>query len=136
MAAQYLSYEEYVEYGGAEMPAAAYDRLEFAARKKIDRVTERRVAAMAEVPEVVKRLMYELITIGSAAGASESIVSPALSSYTTDGYSESYQNTGDVEYVAKVESALISDYLSGETDDHGVPLLYVGVDVCSCAMIR
>lgn len=133
MAAMYLTQEEYTAYGGKEMDIAAYTRLEYAARKKIDRVTFQRVQAMAEVPEAVKRLMYELISIEGAAGVSEGIITPAISSFSTDGYSEYYQNTRTKEYVADAENTLIYDYLSGERDDSGVPLLYMGVDICSCA---
>lgn len=124
----YLTQSEYMAYGGETTDAAAYSRLEYGARKNVDRMTQKRVAAMAAVPEVVKRLMFELITIDAAAGITKGIVTPALSSFSTDGYSESYQETGAQEYVTQAENSLIIDYLATETDDNGVPLLYLGVD--------
>lgn len=132
MAAMYLTQAEYGAYGGVDMDIAAYGRLEYAARKRIDRETFGRVGAMAQTPEAVKRLTYELINIEQAAGISQGIQKPALSGYSTDGYSETYANTGAMDYVTEAESLLILQYLSGEKDDAGVPLLYRGVDICSC----
>lgn len=48
--ANYLTYEEYKELGGA-LAQTDFFRLEFSARKRIDYLTNSRVQGMAEVPE-------------------------------------------------------------------------------------
>ena len=55
----YLSYEEYLAYGGT-MAEADFNLAEFRARKRIDRLTDSRVAAMEAVPEAVKLAMTSI----------------------------------------------------------------------------
>lgn len=124
----YLSLQEYIRYGGnISVTAIDYDRLEYAARKKVDVHTFGRVKGMKAVPEAVKRLIFELInaTLVSTATANTNPVA----SFSTDGYSETYVNTHTTEYLgysSKKERAMIYEYLAGETDDNGIPLLYCG----------
>ena len=51
----------------------------------------------------------------------------AVTSFSNDGYSETYADPLTRERVKEIECELISEYLSEETDDHGTPLLYLGV---------
>ena len=112
--------------GKEEMTDDTFARCEFRARKKIDRVTQNRVARMAEVPESVKMLMVELVTLESTQGAAL-MDNQAVTSFSNDGYSETYADPLTAERVMEIEQDLIQEYLSGETDDTGTPLLYLGV---------
>lgn len=124
----YLSYDEYKGYGGTASNAE-FTALEFRARKRIDRLTASRVQNMREVPEAVKLCMMSLIGIDSKAGVEAQASNPVVTSFNTDGYSETYGKALSVEDADKSMSASIRSMLYGETDDNGVPLLYRGVEV-------
>ena len=122
----YLTYEEYTAYGGT-LSSADFSAAEFKARKRIDRMTDCRVQEMAAVPEAVKRCMYALINLDSAAGASAQISNPTVTSFSTDGYSESYGHALSAEDAEAAMAREIQTDLYGEINDFGVPLLYRGV---------
>lgn len=125
--AQYLTYAEYRSYGGTASNTD-FTMLEFRARKRIDRLTASRVQNMVTVPEAVKLCMMSLIGIDSKAGAEAQVDNPVVTSFNTDGYSESYGKALSVEDADKTMSASIRSMLWGETDDNGTPLLYRGLD--------
>ncbi len=125
--AQYLTYAEYQNYGGTAS-TTDFTMLEFRARKRIDRLTASRVQNMETVPEAVKLCMFSLIGIDSKAGAEAQVDKPVVTSFNTDGYSESYGKALSVEDADKTMSASIRSMLWGETDDNGVPLLYRGLE--------
>ena len=108
----YLTYDEYVAYGGT-LDEADFALAEFKARKRIDYLTDSRVEKMAEVPEAVKLAMVSIIKADSAVGVDAQAGAPLVASFTTDGYSESYGSAAELLYGVK--------------DDNGVPLLYRGV---------
>lgn len=112
--------------GKADMDSAAFSRAEFRARKIVDRLTQGRVKAMREVPEAVKMLMVELITLEETQGA-DVTENQAITSFSNDGYSETYADPLTIERVKELEENLILEYLSDEVDDTGTPLLYLGV---------
>lgn len=112
--------------GKADMDDAAFSRNEFRARKLVDRLTQGRIKKMAQVPEAVKQLMVELVTLESTQGA-ETVNGQRVTSFSNDGYSETYATPLTGEQVKEIECDLISEYLSEETDDEGTPLLYLGV---------
>ena len=117
----------YMQNGGkAGMPDAAFSRNEFRARKLVDQRTQGRVKSMTQVPEAVKRLMVELVTLESTQGA-ELIENQAVTSFSNDGYSETYADPLTADRVKEIEIDLVEEYLSGEVDDDGTPLLYLGV---------
>ena len=124
----YLCYNEYKGYGGTASNTE-FTALEFRARKRIDRLTASRVQNMSEVPEAVKLCMMSLIGIDSKAGVEAQANNPVVTSFNTDGYSETYGKALSVEDADKAMSASIRSMLYGETDDNGVPLLYRGVEV-------
>lgn len=129
MTAPYLTYAEYAGYYGGTLPEAEFTLAEFRARKRIDYLTDSRVAAMAEVPEAVKLCMLQIIAVDSKFGPEAQVNSPVAASYNTDGYSESY-GAPEVQLAAAMKSleASIRGMLCGELDDRGVPLLYRGLD--------
>lgn len=112
--------------GKADMDSAAFSRAEFRARKIVDRFTMGRVKAMSEVPEAVKMLMVELITLEATQGA-DVAENQAITSFSNDGYSETYADPLTMERVKELEETLVLEYLSDEVDDTGTPLLYLGV---------
>lgn len=122
----YIDLTYYQANGGREMTEAAFSRSEFRARKLVDRLTQGRVKSMTKVPEAVKRLMVELVSLEESQGA-ELTQQQAVTSFSNDGYSETYADPLTGERVKEIECDLISEYLSDEVDDNGVPLLYLGV---------
>ena len=122
----YIDRAYYVENGGTEMDDAAFSRNEYRSRKVLDRVTQNRVTKMAQVPEAVKRLMVELVTLEATQGAAV-LENQPVTSFSNDGYSETYAQPLTAETVRQLEMDLIVDYLAEETDDEGTPMLYLGV---------
>lgn len=124
----YLTYDEYLEYGGT-LEETAFNRLSYKASRKIDRMTFNRLQNDTEINEPVKRLMFELIgVIGNNDTTSESY-SPAIASEGNDGYSVSYASTGFLSPDAadkKVDS-LIEEYLQFEKAQNGQYLLSCGL---------
>lgn len=123
----YIDIAYYKENGGeGTMTDAAFSRNEFRARKVVDRLTQGRVKNMAKVPEAVKRLMVELVGLEANQGA-ELLQHQAVSSFSNDGYSETFAEPLTEERVKEIEHRLVNEYLSEEVDDSGIPLLYLGV---------
>lgn len=122
----YIDLKYYRENGGKEMTDAAFSGAEFRARKMVDRLTQGRVKGMAVVPEAVKRLMVELVTMETTQGAAV-LNNQAVTSFSNDGYSETYADPLTRDRVKEIEYSLISEYLADEADDNGTPLLYLGV---------
>lgn len=124
----YIDYEFFQENGGSSgVTSATFARNEFRARKLVDKATQNRVARMLEVPESVKLLMVELIRMEETQGA-QLMESQPVTSFSNDGYSETYADPLTADRVKELEFELIDQYLAGEHDDNGVPLLYLGVD--------
>ena len=125
----YLTYAEYLSYGG-DLSETDFTLFEFRARKRIDYWTDCRVQNMASVPEAVKLCMMQVIKFDEKFGVDAQADNPAVASFNTDGYSESYGSAS--EQAASAGAALYSavkSLLYGETDDNGTPLLYRGLDL-------
>lgn len=125
---QYLTYAEYAAYGG-DLPDINFRSLEFKARKRIDYLTDSRVQNMVSVPEAVKLCAYVLIGMENSVGRNAQATSPNVTSFNTDGYSETYGQLMDVDTASNQMNAVVKEYLYGENDDNGVPLLYRGLDL-------
>ena len=104
---------------------ASWNAAMYRAEKIIDRYTFNRIRSMASVPEAVKRLECDLTAVELS--VAESVNGEKLKSFNNDGYSESYE-VMSAEDARKLEEQMVIDYLSGEKDDSGTPLLYLGVD--------
>lgn len=126
MHAQYITYNEYQEYGGTLGPAE-FMQAEFDARKRVDRLTDMRVRDMAVIPDDVKRCMMSLIKIGTSSGAEAQISNPTVTSFNNDGYSESYGHALSAEDADRAMDSIIKSDLYGVLNDYGIPLLYRGV---------
>lgn len=123
---QYLTYSEYQTYGGT-VSEAEFAPLEFKARKAVDYATDCRVQAMDAVPEAVKMCMYSIMNVIAVTGTEAQATNPVVTSFSTDGYTESYGHAMDSTDSGAAVNSLISQMLYGENDDNGVPLLYRGV---------
>ena len=73
----YLTYEAYQACGGT-MSEADFIQAEFRARKRIDWLTDNRVAGMSEVPEAVKQAMLTIIRVDGAVGADAQARTPLV----------------------------------------------------------
>lgn len=124
----YIDLTYYLQNGGKEgMTDAVFSRNEYRASKLVDKQTQGRIKTMTEIPESVKRLMVELVSFEATQGA-ELTEHQAVTSFSNDGYSETFADPLTGERVKEIECNLISEYLAEEVDDNGVPLLYLGVD--------
>lgn len=123
----YLTYEEYAEMGGTAAEAA-FPRLEYMARKRIDRYTQNRVKAMQEVPEAVKRCIVELVNAMGVTDPTKTASEAPLSGFSNDGYSESYSEPMTAQVQENNLYGIVRSMLSGELDENGTPLLWLGVD--------
>lgn len=121
----YMTYGEYVSYGGSA-DQTAFPLLEFKARKQIDYLTANRVQNMETVPEAVKLCMVSIMNMDQASGAEAQATNPQMTSFNNDGYSESYGNALSADDTEKQIRKTITAMLFGEVDDNGVPLLYRG----------
>ena len=127
--AQYLTYAQYIAWGGT-LSESAFGLAEIKARARIDAMTQGRVAYMASVPEQVQAAMMEIIQVDGTYSASAQAAAPVAASFTTDGYSESYGSAESrTAAIEKQLTASVETLLDGVTDDEGVPLLFAGVPV-------
>lgn len=125
---QYLTYAEYAAFGGS-LSEIDFRPLEFKARKRIDYLTDSRIQNMVSVPEAVKLCTYILIGMENSVGRNTQATSPNVTSFNTDGYSETYGQIMDADTASVQMTAIVKEYLYGENDDNGVPLLYRGLDL-------
>lgn len=122
----YLTYDRYKQLGGT-LDTAAFTLAEFKARKRVDYLTASRVQRMAEVPEAVTLCVFALIGLESSIGTEAQISNPLVTSYNTDGYSESYGNIPTIAESDAIMNKTVRTYLADEKDDKGTPLLFRGV---------
>ena len=101
---------------------------EFKARSRIDWMTLARVQNMGTVPEEVKMAMMVIMKVDAKYSSGSQVDSAIVSSFSTDGYSESYG--GVSEQAANAENQVnkeVRRMLFGVLDDYGVPLIYLGL---------
>lgn len=133
----YLTYEEYVNYGGT-LEETAFNQLEFEARSQVDWWTFNRLQNETEYPEAVKRCVFKLISLiqqqqqamvidgqndvsGKQAG---------IASESNDGVSTSYNTLSAKEAVDSIKEEIptvIQMFLQGVRNSLGHKLLYRGV---------
>ena len=123
----YLTYAEYTAMGGT-ISQAAYNRLEFKARKIIDQYTYGRLMALETQSESVKTAMFELVGLVQKSDVT-STDSKQISSESVGDVSTSYAAVTIASFEQlKAESLdVIGSYLSEEKLEDGTPLLYMGV---------
>lgn len=122
----YLTYAEYTQLGG-KLGASDFTLAEFKARKRIDGLTLSRVQNMQSVPQAVKMCCMAIIAVESKSGFEARAITPAVASFNTDGYSQTFSHQSPEETETGLNN-IVRTYLCGEQDDSGVPLLYRGLD--------
>lgn len=127
--AQYLTYDEYAAYGG-DLSEQDFVLEEFAARKLIDKMTLCRVQGMEVIPEEVKLAVMRIIKYNQRYSSAAQADNAIVSSYNTDGYSESYGGVSEQTENARNQLMReVSDLLFGvPSGDSGGHLRYLGVD--------
>lgn len=133
----YLTYNEYIEYGGT-LEETAFDQLEFEARAKIDWWTFNRLQKDDTYPETVKRCMFKLIKLIEDKQkamnlnpiAEDGSINVGIASESNDGVSTSYNilSAHDIVNMLQKEfETTIQMYLNGVRNSLGRKLLYRGV---------
>ncbi len=143
----YLSYDEYVEYGGT-LEEAAFRDFEYDAESEINWFTFNRLKRPewedALRSEDLKRCMYQLIRIKqledelvsqSSGGAGWGVgwkKEPGITSQSNDGVSVTYNTLSSGELMAyfngsKTKEDIVSRYLGNIVNDLGRNILYRGV---------
>lgn len=125
----YLTYDEYKEYSpDSTLSEPNFVLSELKARKRIDYLTANRVQGMKEIPVDVKLCMVTLINLENSIGVEKQAEKPAVSSFSTDGYQETYSSiASNATDINKTLNDSVARLLYGVRDDNGVELLYRGV---------
>ena len=129
---QYLTYDEYRDFGGT-LTEASFNLLEISARCQIDLRTQNRLVNETEIPSKVKLCVLHLIDkIYSYANASNN-VNGNIASENTDGYSVSYVTANQIQEIIKSKNVELQDIMI--TDLYGVvvngeSILYDGIRYC------
>lgn len=133
----YLTYEEYLRYGGT-LDETAFQQLEFEARAVVDWWTFNRLQNEETYPEAVKRCIYKLIQLIANkqqamvvdGQSSDETVKPGIVSESNDGVSTSYNTLSAKEAIDTMQAevaATIQLYLNGVKNSLGHKVLYRGV---------
>ena len=134
----YLTYDEYVNFGGITLEEPAFQQLEFEARSIVDWWTFNRLHKEENYPEALKRCMFKLISLlqdkqrATAVDPETSSLSikPGIASESNDGVSTSYNTLSAKEAVDTIQKELdntIQTYLKGVQNSLGHKLLYRGI---------
>ena len=135
----YLTYDEYLEFGGT-VEETAFDNLEFEARTVIDWWTYNRLQNDEEYPEAVKRCMFKLINLIIAKQQAQflkdngtvntDVTESGIIQQSNDGVSTTYNIMSASEIIAQsgedVKST-IRMYLQNVRNSLGRKVLYRGL---------
>ena len=91
----YLTYLEYQEMGGT-LDKTAFDRFSFRAEGLINKYTYRRLIGETDIPEAVKRCMFDLISVCEQQDETLGNAGGMITSRSNDGVSESYASPDSV----------------------------------------
>ena len=134
----YLTYSEYIEYGGT-LEETAFEQLEFEARTRIDWWTFNRLQNETEYPEAVKRCMFKIISLldaqtnrmlGSPTNSEISAVRGGIASESNDGVATTYNILSAKEAVDTLQKNIRSTirmYLGSVRNSLGQKVLYRGL---------
>lgn len=134
----YLTYDEYIDMGGAEIEETAFKQIEFEARSVVDWWTFNRLQKEETYPEAVKRCIFRLIQLINDrqkamvvdSQSSDGAVKAGIASESNDGVSTSYNTLSAkdaTDTLQKEIEATIKMYLTGVKNSLGYLLLYRGV---------
>lgn len=91
----YLTYLEYQEMGGT-LDETAFGRFSFRAEGLINKYTYRRLIGETDIPEAVKRCMFDLIYVCEQQDETLGNASGMITSRSNDGVSESYASPDSI----------------------------------------
>ena len=91
----YLTYLEYQEMGGT-LDETAFDRFSFRAEGLINKYTYRRLIGEDDIPEAVKRCMFDLISVCEQQDKTLGNAGGMITSRSNDGVSESYASPDSI----------------------------------------
>ena len=121
---QYLTYEEYIEIGGA-LDLTAFKRNIDRACGFVDLHTQSRLQSVLEVSQRAKACVRDLVEcLANNVSGSKGVTSKSQSAGGVSE-SESYATKTDDEINAEMLN-IVYDYLVTEKDDNGTPLMYRG----------
>lgn len=121
----YLTYDRYVEKGGA-CDAALFPRICEKATRLIDRMTHGRL--IGETPgSAVEYCAFELIEAMREDEQSAGISGRGIAAMTNDDVSVTFDAGAGSRAASRYES-IVFNWLDGEETESGVNLLYAGVD--------
>lgn len=134
----YLTYDEYIDMGGAEIEETAFKQIEFEARSVVDWWTFNRLQKEETYPEAVKRCVFRLVQLINDkqkammidSQSSDGAVKAGIARESNDGVSTSYNTLSAKEAVDTLQKEVESTirmYLSGVKNSLGYLLLYRGV---------
>ncbi len=134
----YLTYDEYINMGGAEMEETAFQQIEFEARSIVDWWTFNRLQNQEEYPEAVKRCIFRLIQLINDrqkamvvdSQTADGSVKAGIASESNDGVSTSYNTLSAKDATDTLQKEIESTvrmYLTGVKNSLGYLLLYRGV---------
>lgn len=113
-----LRYEEYINFGG-QLDKPTFENYCYDAFAKINAETHGRIK---EPSEAVKRCAKKLVDILSKFD----ITNDKVASWSNDSVSQSFVTISAEEQTEEIKKT-IYNYLINETDENGIPLLYLGV---------
>lgn len=131
----YLTYDEYVGYGG-NLDSSTFGNFAFQAESIIDYITFNRLSDESDIPEKVKRLMVYIIDIAHKKeeslnlGQSADVGTSYIKSQSNDGVSVTYNGMQSVDVFESCEKEIlqaIKQYLTGVKNSKNQLLLYRGL---------
>lgn len=136
----YITYDEYLAFGGVELEETAFDNLEFEARTVIDWWTYNRLQNDEEYPEAVKRCMFKLINLIIAKQQAQllkdngtvntDVTESGIIQQSNDGVSTTYNIMSASEIIAQSKEdvkSTIRMYLQNVRNSLGRKVLYRGL---------
>lgn len=128
---QYLTYEKYKFLGGT-LNLPSFNLLEFHARNQIDLRTQNRLLKVKEIPQKVEICVFDLMEKiqGYSKNVNKIFENDGVSSFNSDGYSESYITPNEIKEIINSKRLELDDIMI--TDLYGVvvngeAILYNGV---------
>ncbi|MEE3324792.1 MAG: hypothetical protein VZR33_05600 [Methanosphaera sp.] len=128
---QYLTYEEYKSLGGS-LDLPSFNLLEFQARNEIDLRTLNRLVGQDIIPQKVKICVYNLISKLDNYVKSINKINGnnGVSSFNSDGYSESYISPTQIKDIVMSKQAEIDDLVITNLFGvivNGEHIIYIGI---------
>ena len=121
---QYLTYEEYIEIGGA-LDLTAFKRNIDRACGFVDLHTQSRLQSVLKVSQRAKACVRDLVECLANNASNDKVIASKSQSAGGVSESESYATKTTDEMKCEMLN-IVYDYLATEKDDNGTPLMYRG----------